>query len=235
MPGTTTNFGFPYPLDTDALADGAQEIENLATDLDTTFVDLKGGTTDQLLAKNSNTDMDFKWVAKPADPIVTHIAIRTADATTSGTQVVFETPSDVFTFGLNKQYYVSGQVTFSKASTTGAESISLDFNFNNVAYGDIKWSFVTNITGDAINVNRANNNLTSDIERITQAATTGALAYSCVFEGIIRTDATNTLTMTPQLVGSAAFNITVQDYGCFMRVEEWGTKGDKEAGAGGWS
>lgn len=62
MPGTTTNFNFPYPLDTDPLADGAQEIQNLADDLDTTLVDLKGGTTDQVLAKNSNTDMDFKWV-----------------------------------------------------------------------------------------------------------------------------------------------------------------------------
>lgn len=61
MPGSTTNFGFPYPVDTDALADGAQEIENLATDLDTTLVDLKGGTSGQYLAKNSNTDMDFVW------------------------------------------------------------------------------------------------------------------------------------------------------------------------------
>ena len=62
MPGSTTNFGFEYPLDTDPLADGAQEIQNFAETADTTFVDLKGGTTDQLLAKNSNTDMDYKWV-----------------------------------------------------------------------------------------------------------------------------------------------------------------------------
>lgn len=70
MPGTTTNFGFPYPLDTDALADGAQEIQNLADDLDTTLVDLKGGTSGQYLAKNSNTDMDFVWstVTLPAVP-----------------------------------------------------------------------------------------------------------------------------------------------------------------------
>jgi len=62
MPGSTTNFGFEYPLDTDPLADGAQEIQNFAETADTTFADLKGGTTDQVLAKNSNTDMDFKWV-----------------------------------------------------------------------------------------------------------------------------------------------------------------------------
>jgi hypothetical protein len=30
--------------------------------VDTSLADLKGGTTDQVLAKNSNTDMDFKWV-----------------------------------------------------------------------------------------------------------------------------------------------------------------------------
>lgn len=68
MPSNTPNFGLPYPLDTDPLADGAQEIENLATTIDTDFADLLGGTTDQLLAKNSNTDMDFKWVASPTSP-----------------------------------------------------------------------------------------------------------------------------------------------------------------------
>jgi hypothetical protein len=62
MPGNTPNFGFEYPLDTDNLSDGAQSIEDFATLADTTFVDLKGGTSNQLLAKNSNTDMDYKWV-----------------------------------------------------------------------------------------------------------------------------------------------------------------------------
>lgn len=233
MPGTTTNFGFPYPLDTDALADGAQEIQNLADDLDTTLVDLKGGTTDQHLAKNSNTDMDFKWVTV-ASPIVTHIAIRTVDATTSGTQVLLESASDTFTFGLNKQYYVYGEATFSKANTGAAETITLDFNFNNTGYGDIKWSFVTNQQGTNMNVDRANSNLATDSALVTNG-TTAPEKYSCIFQGIIRTDATNTLTMTPQLVGSGAFNITVEDFGCFIRIEEWGTKGDTETGAGGWS
>jgi len=54
------------------LADGAQEIQNFAETADTTFADLLGGTTDQVLAKNSNTNMDFKWVtptsAVPAFP-----------------------------------------------------------------------------------------------------------------------------------------------------------------------
>lgn len=231
MPGSTSNFGFEYPLDTDALADGAQEIQNFAETADTTFADLLGGTTDQLLAKNSNTDMDFKWVTK-ADAIVTHIAIRTTDATTSTTQPLLEAGSDTFTFGLNKQYYFYGQATFSKASTSpNAETVALDLNFNNTGYGDVTWSYVTtSSTGFVDN----EENITSDNDTVT-AATVGALQYSCVFQGIIRSDAVNTLTMAPQLVGSAAFNITVQDYGCFIRIEEWGTVGDIETGAGGWS
>jgi len=65
MPGNTTNFGFEYPLSTDNLSDGAQSIQDFATTADTTFVDLKGGTTGQYLTKNSNTDMDYVWVTLP--------------------------------------------------------------------------------------------------------------------------------------------------------------------------
>jgi hypothetical protein len=62
---TTTNFGWTTPADTDLVKDGALAIRTLGNGIDTSLVDLKGGTTDQLLAKNSNTDMDFKWVAAP--------------------------------------------------------------------------------------------------------------------------------------------------------------------------
>lgn len=58
----TTNFGWETPDDTDLVKDGAAAIRTLGSAIDTSLVDLKGGTTDQVLAKNSNTDMDFKWV-----------------------------------------------------------------------------------------------------------------------------------------------------------------------------
>lgn len=60
---TTTNFGWDTPDDTDLVKDGAAAIRTLGNSIDTSFVDLKGGTTNQVLAKNSNTDLDFKWVA----------------------------------------------------------------------------------------------------------------------------------------------------------------------------
>lgn len=60
---TTTNFGWTTPADTDYVKDGALAIRTLGNGVDTSMVDLKGGTTGQILAKNSNTDMDFVWIA----------------------------------------------------------------------------------------------------------------------------------------------------------------------------
>jgi hypothetical protein len=63
MATTTPNFGWAVPTSTDLVKDGAVAIETLGDSIDASLVDLKGGTTNQVLAKNSNTDMDFKWVA----------------------------------------------------------------------------------------------------------------------------------------------------------------------------
>lgn len=61
---STTNFGWTTPADTDLVKDGAAAIRTLGNGIDTSLVDLKGGTTGQVLSKNSNTDMDFTWVAQ---------------------------------------------------------------------------------------------------------------------------------------------------------------------------
>lgn len=58
---TTTNFGWTTPDNTDLVKDGAAAIRTLGSAIDTSFVDLKGGTTGQVLKKTSNTDLDFEW------------------------------------------------------------------------------------------------------------------------------------------------------------------------------
>jgi hypothetical protein len=60
---TSPNFGWLEPDNTDLVKNGALAIRTLGDAIDASLVDLKGGTTDQVLAKNSNTDMDFKWVS----------------------------------------------------------------------------------------------------------------------------------------------------------------------------
>lgn len=65
---TTTNFGWETPNDTDLVKDGAAAMRTLGNSIDTSFVDLKGGTTGQVLAKASNSDMDFVWAADAGAP-----------------------------------------------------------------------------------------------------------------------------------------------------------------------
>ena len=64
MATTTPNFGWSVPTSTDLVKDGATAIETLGDSIDASLLDLKGGTSGQVLAKNSNTDMDFIWVAQ---------------------------------------------------------------------------------------------------------------------------------------------------------------------------
>lgn len=59
---TTTNFGWETPDDTDLVKDGALAIRTLGSAIDTSLVDLKGGTTGQILSKASNTDLDYTWI-----------------------------------------------------------------------------------------------------------------------------------------------------------------------------
>lgn len=59
---TTSNFGWTTPADTDLVKDGALAIRTLGNGIDTSFVDLKGGTTGQILSKASNTDLDYTWI-----------------------------------------------------------------------------------------------------------------------------------------------------------------------------
>jgi hypothetical protein len=66
MATTTTNFGWDIPQSTDLVKDGATAIAALGQDIDTAFIDLKGGTTGQILAKASATDLDFSWSTSTA-------------------------------------------------------------------------------------------------------------------------------------------------------------------------
>lgn len=62
MATVTPNFNWPVPTSTDLVKDGATAIEALGDSIDASLVDLKGGTTGQVLSKTSGTDMDFTWV-----------------------------------------------------------------------------------------------------------------------------------------------------------------------------
>jgi hypothetical protein len=82
---TTTNFGWETPDDTDLVKDGAAAIRTALGGVDTSFVDLKGGTTGQVLSKATNTDLDFSW-STPSTAGMT--LINTGGTALSGSSVV---------------------------------------------------------------------------------------------------------------------------------------------------
>jgi hypothetical protein len=82
MATTTPNFGWSVPTSSDLVKNGAVAIETLGDSIDASMVDLKGGTTGQVLSKTSNTDMDFTW-ATSASGALTKITSNTFSAVSS--------------------------------------------------------------------------------------------------------------------------------------------------------
>lgn len=77
----TTNFGWETPDDTDLVKDGAAAMRTLGNSIDASFVDLKGGTTGQILSKASNTDLDYTWITNDVGDIT---AVNTNSPLTGG-------------------------------------------------------------------------------------------------------------------------------------------------------
>ena len=87
MATTTTNFGWDIPQSTDLVKDGATAIAALGQDIDTAFIDLKGGTTDQVLAKASGTDLDFSWTTPTSGGMTLLTTLTLTGATVSYTSI----------------------------------------------------------------------------------------------------------------------------------------------------
>ena len=69
MANPTTNYGWQMPTATDLVTDLPADFEVFGQAVDTALADLKGGTTGQILAKASDTDMDFAWITNDVGDI----------------------------------------------------------------------------------------------------------------------------------------------------------------------
>ena len=139
MATTTTNFGWDIPQSTDLVKDGATAIAALGQDIDTAFVDLKGGTTGQVLAKASGTDLDFSWVAQDDSN-----AIQNTELTAKGALIsAFSagTPATL-TVGTNGQVLTADSTT----ATGLAWAASAAGGFTQIATGTLSSTGV-NLSG----------------------------------------------------------------------------------------
>jgi hypothetical protein len=127
MATTTPNFGWPVPTSTDLVKDGATAIEALGDSIDASMLDLKGGTTGQVLAKNTNTDMDFVWSAAAA-----------GDVTLNGTQT------------LTNKTLTSPEETITISATAATGTINFNFVTQAILYytTNASGNFTLNFRGD---------------------------------------------------------------------------------------
>lgn len=129
MSTTTTNFGWTVPSDTDLVKDGAAAIRTALGGVDTSFVDLKGGTSGQVLSKASGTDLDFAWIEQD-DTTLSFNAQTGTTYTLVGSDlgkwvtlsnasgITLTVPPSVFATGntINIQAIGAGQVTLAQGS-----------------------------------------------------------------------------------------------------------------------
>jgi hypothetical protein len=76
MANPTSNFNWQMPTPTDLVTDLPADFEVFGQAVDSSMADLLGGTSGQILAKNSNTDMDFVWITNDVGDI-TEVAAGT--------------------------------------------------------------------------------------------------------------------------------------------------------------
>ena len=79
MSNPTTPFSWQMPTATDLVTDLPADFEVFGQAVATSMADLLGGSTYQVLAKNSGTDMDFVWV--DPDVIPSTYSAKTASYT----------------------------------------------------------------------------------------------------------------------------------------------------------
>lgn len=140
MANPTSNFGWQMPTSTDLVTDLPADFEVFGQAVDTSLMDLKGGTTGQVLSKASNTDMDFTWIEQDDTTMSfnaqtgTTYTLVAADVNkwvtaSNASAITVTVPPSVFSAGnvINLQQIGAGQVTFAQGAgvtitSTGASA-----------------------------------------------------------------------------------------------------------------
>jgi hypothetical protein len=88
MANPTSNFNWQMPTSSDLVTDLPADFEVFGQAVDTSLADLKGGTTGQVLKKNTNADMDFVWGAVAGDIEGVTAGVGITGGGTSGTVTI---------------------------------------------------------------------------------------------------------------------------------------------------
>jgi hypothetical protein len=156
---TSPNFSWPEPDNTDLVKNGALAIRTAVNAIDSSLVDLKGGTTGQVLAKASGTDMDFSWVAQDDSNAIQNSIVdakgdliaATANDTPArlavGANGTILTADSAEATGMKWATAAGGGMTLvKKVDFTSSSSIDCSDSFSSTY---VNYMFVANYTGTA--------------------------------------------------------------------------------------
>ena len=172
---TTTNFGWETPDDTDLVKDGAAAMRTLGNSIDTSFVDLKGGTTGQILTKNSGTDLDFVWSSESGDISGVTAGTGLSGGGTSGTVTVSidtAVTADLTTSQvLTNKTLTSPEEKMTVSATAATGTVAFDTQTQGILYytSDASANFTLNFTN--VNSNLSIGNYLSLVFLNTNGAT----------------------------------------------------------------
>jgi hypothetical protein len=130
MSNPTSNFNWQMPTNTDLVSQLPADFEVFGQAVDSSLADLKGGTAGQVLAKNTNTDMDFVWIEQDDSTLSfnaqsgTSYTLVLSDAAnrlvtaSNASAITITVPPSVFATGnvINVQQTGAGQVTFAQGA-----------------------------------------------------------------------------------------------------------------------
>jgi hypothetical protein len=125
MANPTNPFNWQMPTSSDLVTDLPADFEVFGQAVATSMADLLGGTTGQILAKASNTDMDFSWITNDVGDIT---------AVSAGTGLSGGGTSGAVTLSIDSTVTtLTGTQTLTNKTLT-APVINIDFNAQTAAY-----------------------------------------------------------------------------------------------------
>lgn len=125
------------PTPTDLVTDLPADFEVFGQAVDTSMADLKGGTSGQVLSKNSNTDMDFVWVTSDDANAIQNTQLTAKGALISAFSA--GTPATL-TVGSNGQNLMADSTAATGLVWKGAISASV---YNSTAFTIANTTFTT--------------------------------------------------------------------------------------------